>query len=162
MRLGTWLRNKASDFAEETILESETNWCRYRSRDGHCHLPCRLNPFATTQAGWAVWELADRGACNKDWAAQTRCPIAEAGADTGGAPLPVPWHLGGQRDQPIVATRLTPPVPDHTPGTLVQVHGHLAVLAGVNGRHITLDDDTVVDSAEVLYPAWHPTAGLDE
>lgn len=161
MRFGAWWRNKAADFIEDTVLESETNACRYRSRDGRCQLPCRLNTFATSQVGWAVWELADRGPCNKDWEKQLSCPVGEQSADIGGAPLPVPWHLGGQRDQPIVPTRLTPPVPDHTPGTLVQVDGRLAVLAGVAGRQVTLDDGTVEDSAEVVYPAWHPTAGLD-
>ena len=160
MGFGTWWRNKASDFIEETVLEGATNWCRYRSRDGRCNLPCQLNTFATTQAGWAVWELADRGPCNKDWARQMDCPVSEQGADIGGAPLPVPWHLGGQRNQALVANRVTAPVPAHTPGTLVQVDGRLAVLAGVSGRQVTLDDGRVVDSAEVVYPAWHPTAGL--
>lgn len=161
MSFGTWWRNKASDYIENTVLDgSATNACRYRTRDGRCHLPRGLDPFATTSAGWAVWDITDRGACDKDWPAQLHCPVAEKGPDIGGAPSPVAWDQGGQRDQPLVAGRVDGAAPKARPGRLVKVGDELRVLAGIDGNQVTLDDGSTVDASEVVYPTWHPSLGL--
>lgn len=74
MTFGTWWRNKTSDFIEDTLLGgSQTNWCRYRTRDGRCHLPHGLNIGASVTAGWPVWQITDRGPCDKTWGQQLGC-----------------------------------------------------------------------------------------
>lgn len=161
MGVGSWWRNKAADFIDETMLGgSQTSWCRWRSRDGHCHLPHKLNPTASAAAGYAVWQITDRGACQRiRWEKQMSCPQGEMGPDLGGPPSPVPWENGGQRDQEIVPARLPGDIPAGT-GAIIKVLGQLRVMTAIDGHEVILEDESRVDTDAVTFPTWDPTRGL--
>lgn len=118
--------------------------------------------MGTTRVGWAVWSVDDRGVCPRtDWEAQMRCDLpGEAGPDVGGAPSPVSWEAGGQREHPIEPTRLPPDSPPTGSGSIVRVNGRLRVLSGIAGTKVILDDGATVEAAEVTNPVWHPNRGL--
>lgn len=161
-RFGRWWRNKLADAIDRDILDSTTAWCRYRGVDGHCHLPHRLHVMGTARVGWAVWSIDDRGVCPRTtWPQQMSCDLpGEEGPDVGGAPSPVPWEAGGQRDRPIEPTRLPPGSPPTGPGLIVTADGRLRVLSGIEGTKVLLDDGRTADAAKVTYPGWHATRGL--
>ena len=154
-------KDRASSWMERDVLGRSVSWCRYRGPDAHCHFPHRLHPMGTATMGWSVWTVDDRGPCPHDWVKQMTCPLSEQGHEAGGAPHPVAWEQGGQRDQPIEPTRHMLNPPKVRIGQVVRVSGtSLHCLVMIDGAAVTLDDGKTAPVTEIDYPTYHPTLGL--
>lgn len=78
------------------------DWCRFR-RDTHCYFPKELDQEHTQLAGYAVFRVADRGACPRaKWKDQMECRVSEPGPNSKHPDAMIEctrnWEDGGQRD----------------------------------------------------------------
>lgn len=75
------------------------DWCRFR-RDSRCYHPKDLDSVGTAEAGYAVWQIVDRGWCPRTaWEEQEKCPVGQPGPNVpniGQVEVTRPWNEGGQ------------------------------------------------------------------
>lgn len=78
--------------------------CRFR-RDSRCYHPKDLDPVGTAEAGYAVWQIVDRGWCPRTaWEEQEDCPVGQPGPNVPGigqVEVTRPWNQGGQRQSSL-------------------------------------------------------------